>query len=190
MQLLQAEILATPLRKQLVAAYVVGAYVPSNFGELRLPTCESAPQTGCIVGWNTSQTGRTGAMMLVRNAAYWWKGAERRSGNLPAVCVNPLTWTSTGAAPASANPGSLPFPAAPYPAKAGVLPAPTPHLTGAQCRDGLLTVDIPGDAPKGFHDAISLLTGSYHLTDYGVFYAAISANAVDRVAAYTASSHK
>ena len=70
------------------------------------------------------------------------------------------------------------------------MPALTPHLTGAQCRDELLTVDIPGDAPKGFHDTISLLTGSYHLTDYGVFYTAIRANAVDRVGAYTASSHK
>ena len=28
------------------------------FGELGLPPCESARQTGCILGWNTSQTGR------------------------------------------------------------------------------------------------------------------------------------
>ena len=98
-ELLQREILGTPLRNQLVAAHVIGTYVPSNFSELGLPTCESARQTGCFVGWNTSQTGRRGALIQVRDAGYWWHGAERKSGALPAVCINPLTWTEEGAAP-------------------------------------------------------------------------------------------
>ena len=185
-RLLQQEVLGTPLAGRLVAAYAVGGYTPASFASLGLPTCESPRQTGCIVSWNTAQAGRKGARILIDNKTYWWGGAEKSQGQAPAICVNPLTWNETGAAPASANPGSLPFPPAPFPTKAGILPALTPHLTGAQCRDGLLTVDIPGDAPKGFHDTISLLTGSYHLTDYGVFYAAIRANAVDRVAAWGA----
>ena len=185
-RLLQQEVLGTPLAGRLVAAYAVGGYTPASFASLGLPTCESPRQTGCIVSWNTAQAGRKGARILIDNKTYWWDGAEKSQGQAPAICVNPLTWNETGAAPASANPGSLPFPPAPFPTKAGILPALTPHLTGAQCRDGLLTVDIPGDAPKGFHDTISLLTGSYHLTDYGVFYAAIRANAVDRVAAWGA----
>ena len=183
-RLLQQEVLGTPLQSRLVAVYAIGAYIPSNFGELGLPTCESARQTGCIISWNTAQQGRKGARMIIDKKTYWWRGAIKTRAPAPALCVNPLTWSSTGAAPASANPGSLPFPAAPYPDKATALPAPTPHLTGAECRDGLLRVDIPGDAPKGFHDTISLLTGSYHLTDYGVFYDAIRANAVERVAAW------
>ena len=185
-RLLQQEVLGTPLQKRLVAVYAIGGFTPDSFASLGLPTCETARQTGCIVSWNTAQAGRKGARMIIDNHAYWWRGAHLKPGPARAICVNPLTWNETGAAPASANPGSLPFPPAPFPTKAGVLPALTPHLTGAQCRDGLLTVDIPGDAPKGFHDTISLLTGSYHLTDYGVFYAAIRANAVDRVAAWKA----
>jgi len=187
-RLLQDEILATPLKKQLVAAYVVGSYVPSNFGELGLPPCESARQTGCVAGWNTSQTGRNGALIQVRNAGYWWKGADRKSGALPAVCTNPLTWTSKDAAPASANAGSLPFPAAPYPAHAGTLEALWPHLTGAVCKDKLLTVDVPHTAPRDYHDSLALLFGSYHRNDYGMFYAAIRQNGIDRVAAFTASA--
>lgn len=185
-RLLQEEILATPLRTQLVAAYVLGTYVPSNFGEQGLPVCGSARQTGCIVGWNTSQTGHTGALIMVRDAKYWWKGAVRRSGSLPAVCINPLTWTANGAAPASANAGSLGFPAPPYPQHAVTLPALWPHLTGAVCTDKLLAVDVPSEAPPGYHDSLALLYGSYHRNDFGMFYAAIRQNAIDRVAAYTA----
>ena len=36
-RLLQEEILATPLQDRLVAAYLIGGYVPDNFGELGLP---------------------------------------------------------------------------------------------------------------------------------------------------------
>jgi hypothetical protein len=185
-QLLQSEILGTPLQKQLVAAYVIGAFAPSNFGDLGLPTCAGARQTGCIVSWNTTQVGKTGAFMLIHDKSYWWRGAERRSGKLAAICVNPLTWTENDAAPASANAGSLPFPEAPFPKAAAPLPALTPHLTGAVCKDRLLDVDVPKD-PPGFHDALSLLYGSYHRSDYGLFYAAIRANALDRVAAWAAS---
>lgn len=185
-RLLQDEILATPLKQQLVAAYVVGTYVPSNFGELGLPPCESARQTGCIMGWNTSQTGRDGALMQVRKARYWWRGAERNSGDLPAVCTNPLTWTSDEtAASATANAGSLPFPVSPYPAKAATLEPLWPHLTDAVCKDKLLDVDIPKKAPAGYRDTLSLVFGSYHKNDFGLFYAAIRQNAIDRVAAFT-----
>ena len=188
-RLLQDEILATPLRKQLVAAYVIGAYVPSNFGELGLPTCDSARQTGCVMAWNTSQTGRNGALMQVRNAGYWWKGADRKSGTLPAVCTNPLTWTSdNAAAPAAANAGSLAFPAAPFPLHAGPLSPLWPHMTGAVCKDKLLDVDVPKNGPEGYHDSLSLLFGSYHKNDYGLFYANIRANAVDRVSAWIAAN--
>jgi hypothetical protein len=183
--LLQTEILATPLQKQLVAAYVIGAFVPSNFGEVGLPPCASARQTGCVISWNTTQVGKTAAFMLIHDKSYWWKGAERQSGQLPAVCVNPLTWTENGAAPASANLGSLPFPTAPFPKAATTLPALIPHLTGAVCKDKLLDVDVPSK-PPGFHDALSRLYGSYHRSDYGLFYAAIRANAVHRVAAFHA----
>jgi hypothetical protein len=186
-RLLQEEILATPARKQLVAAYVLGAYVPSNFGELGLPTCMSALETGCIVSWNTTQTGRTGARLLTRNVSYWWQGAERKSGDLPAVCINPLTWTADGSAPASANAGSLGFPATPYPKTASSLGPLWPHLTGAVCKDSLLAVDVPDKAPAGYHDALALVYGSYHRNDYGMFYAAIRQNAVDRVRAFAAA---
>lgn len=185
-RLLQAEILGTPLQGRLVAAYVVGAYAPSDFGTIGLPVCDGPRETGCILSWNTSQTGRTGAFRLIRDQSYWWRGEEKSAGQPPAICVNPLTWRRQGAAPATANPGSLPFPKRPAREEDRSLPALTPHLTGAMCDEGLLEVEIPWSAPGGFRDALSLLYGSYHLGDYGIFYAAIRRNAAERVDAWGA----
>ncbi|HEY1629819.1 MAG TPA: DUF3089 domain-containing protein [Rhizomicrobium sp.] len=182
-RLLQAEILGTKLRQRLVAAYVIGAYVPSDFAKLGLPVCDTPRQTGCILAWNTVQAGR-GPRMLVEDKTYWWQGVEKNRNQPPAICVNPLTWNERDEAPASANPGSLPFPK-PLPAqKAIVLPALVLHLTGAACRNNLLEVDIPLFGPSGFQDSLSVLLGSYHVNDYGIFYAAIRRNAVDRVNAW------
>lgn len=90
-RLLQDEILKTPLKAQLVAAYTIGAYTPANFGTAGLPICATPAQTGCVISWNASQAGRRGAELLTRDKDYWWQGANRKSGTLAAVCVNPLT---------------------------------------------------------------------------------------------------
>ena len=187
-RLLQAEILGTPLQSRLVAAYVIGAYAPSDFGTIGLPVCDGPRQTGCILSWNTSQTGRTGAFQLIRDKTYWWRGGEKNTGQPPAICVNPLSWRREGAAPATDNPGSLPFPKGKADEPRRTLAALTPHLTGAVCDEGLLKVDIAWSAPSGFRDALSLIYGSYHLGDYGIFYAAIRRNAGDRVQARAAES--
>ncbi len=187
-KLLQAEILGTPLQKRMVAAYVVGAYAPSTFDEIGLPICDHPRQVGCILSWNTSQTGRDGAFRLVRDKTYWWRGADKTDGQPPAICVNPLNWQQTGAAPPDADSGSLPFPAPTTTRTAMSLPVLTPRLTGARCDQGLLWVDIPRSAPRGFHDILSLLYGSYHLGDYGIFYGPLRANAIDRVEAWRSAA--
>lgn len=183
-RLLQDEILKTPLKGQLVAAYTIGAYTPPNFGTIGLPTCTTPDQTGCVISWNATQAGRRGAEMLTKGkVTYWWQGKVRAAGPLSGVCVNPLTWTETGKADASANTGALTFPKAPFPTAAVTLPALVPHATGAVCNDSLLDVDIPWTSdPNGFRDTLTLLYGSFHRNDYGLFYASIRANAINRVA--------
>lgn len=182
-RLLQAEILGKPIQSQLVAAYLIGGYVPDTFGQLGLPICNDARQTGCVISYNTSQAGRTGARMISRGKRYWWRGRLEPDGKSEAVCVNPLSW-KPGAAPASANKGSLPFPVAPFGQTAKSLPALVSGLTGATCHERLLDVDIAWSAPAGFIDKLSLALGSYHLNDYGIFYSAIRGNAIDRVGAW------
>ncbi len=188
-RLLQEVIIGTELQDRLVAAYTIGAYAPASFAEIGLPICASAAQTGCVLSWNAAQRGRNGAKVLTENVEYWWQGA-RRTSTAPAICVNPLTWTAdamgTGAAAGrEANQGGLTFPRAPFSTRAAPLPALVPNPTGAQCRDGLLEVNLPWRS--GFRDSLAWLFGSYHRNDYGLFYANIRTNAAERVAAWTSA---
>jgi hypothetical protein len=185
-RLLQDAIIGTPLQGRLVAAYTIGAYTPASFASLGLPTCTSARQTGCVLSWNTSQEGRTAASMLTKDVDFWWQGARVKS-TAPAICVNPLTWDEKGTASAASNRGSLPFPEAPYPERATTLAPLEQGLTGARCNDMLLDVDIGWTSP--FRDSLSWLYGSYHRNDYGLFYANVRANAIERVASWTSQPH-
>lgn len=189
-RLLQEKVIAAGLTDRLVAAYAIGAYVPTTFAEIGLPVCDGASQTGCVVSWNTSKAGRDGAKRLTEKSRYWWQGEMRKEDIPPAVCVNPLTWTRSGRAPATGNPGSLPLPEAeggvslPTPARA--LSQPIAGLTGAQCKDGLLEVEL--SQTEGFDDILTLLYGSYHRSDYGLFWSALRENAKVRTRAWGAQN--
>lgn len=185
-RLLQEEILRTPLKRRLVAAYLIGGYVPDTLGSLGLPICNDARQTGCVLSYNTSEIGRSGARMIVDGKTYWWRGALIVDGGPDAICVNPLTWRREGAASPRANPGSLPFPVAAFGHTAKPLPALTPNLTGAVCHATLLDVHVPWSKALIFSDKLSLILGSYHLNDYGMFYGALRRNAAYRTAAWQA----
>ena len=163
------------LRRRLVAAYVVGASLPER--EAPLPVCRTARQTGCMVDWN-STTARTflalgRGIMITYNA-----GRYKRVGQDRWLCVNPLTWTLGGDAPASANLGALP----------NLMPGETsatarPGVTGARCERGRVVVAIAPDKRRGFIDPLTKL-GSYHNHDYNLFYASVRQNAIDRASAY------
>ena len=184
-ELLQREILGTPLQKRMIAAYLVGGYVPQAFATLGLPVCDSPTQTGCVMSWNTSKAGWTiPRKLLLSRPGYWWQGAVRERSGSPPICVNPLDWRENGSASASADPGSLPFPKAPFPDHAATLTPLVPKLTGAACNGPMLEVRIPSGAPSGFSDMLSRLLGIYHANDYGIFYASIRQNAIDRTAAW------
>ena len=179
-RLLQEEVLGTRRQSRLVAAFLVGGYVPDTFGGIGLPVCTADGQTGCLVSFNTGQRGRGGTRLITEERRYWWRGRLLREGPSRAVCVNPLAWGG-GAAPKEANDGSMAFPEPSAGTDARRLPALTRHLTGAVCRDRTLEVDVPWSAPPGFVSALSLLLGSYHLNDYGMFYAALRRSAAIRV---------
>lgn len=191
LRLLQEAVIGTSLQQRMVAAYLIGGYAPHNYDTIGLPVCDAPRQTGCVLSYNTSQAGRNGARLLIDHKTYWWQGAIKLHDPSAPICVNPLTWRDEArdrtAAPASANAGSVPFPKAPFTPGPAVLPL-VPHLTGAACRNGLLEVDIPWTAPRGFRDTLSLLYGSYHLSDYGIFYSALRSNALERVRGWQAAN--
>ena len=186
-RLVQEEVLGTPLQDRLVVAYLIGGYVPADFGDAGLPVCDGARQTGCVVSWNAGKIGNALSRIIINDKTYWWRGALKREDQAPALCVNPLTWRAGDAEapePATANPGSLPFPPRPYPEGRSILPPLDVGLTGARCHQGMLEVELSSSAGPTYSDNLTRLAGSYHLQDYGLFYAALRSNALDRVSAW------
>jgi hypothetical protein len=183
MRLLQERILRGPLAKRMVAAYVIGSSLPKAIAEQGAPVCSSASDTGCVIDWNTVRSGHEDERRKER-ALIWWNGRYRAVGGLPVVCVNPLNWTPDGDAPASENSGSV------YSGGRGApIPAPIPHVTGADCQDGLLGVEIPWRERRHFSDILTLV-GVYHDFDYSLFYMNIRSNVADRIRSYDARQRR
>jgi hypothetical protein len=179
LRLLQERVTGRPLARRLVAAYVVGYYVPEDVAALGLSVCDSPSQTGCLVDWNTVKQG-VNEDRREQSRFIWWDGKYQHPGSRRPVCVNPLNWRAHGSADAGLNLGALP----------GVRPgepllAPVPQLTGARCDGALLHIDIPFSKRHGFANVLTLF-GSYHIYDYNIFYVNIRANAEERVRAYRA----
>jgi len=162
--LLTGRISGTALQSRLVAAYPIGIAIdPVSFAEEApdIPVCTTATQTGCYVTWNS-------------------RGAKSEIWpDMPgATCVNPLSWTAGGdEVPASQNPGSLAI---------SELVRFDQGVTSAQCLDDRLLV---GDFQTDIFDALNMSWGqdNFHVLDYGLFYASIRQNAMDRVEVYTST---
>jgi hypothetical protein len=146
------------LRRQLVAAYLVGCQAkPDEYQHL--PALRDSLQTGGIIGWNTA----------------------RRGTDYPPyhglLATNPLTWTlDTANAPAALNRGSVPL----------SFKRIDPHLTAAQSHRGILWVDDPHRAgyPRLHIPGLKVLSVSYHIVDYNLFYLNVRENARARVRAW------
>ena len=178
LRLLAERIAGQPLQARLVAAYVIGYDIPLAVARGAVPVCGTATQTGCLISWNTYKEGASDAARRQRRLV-WLEGRYQHIPSGALVCVNPLSWTEGGSAPASLNLGALPGTAG------EALPVPVAGLTGARCDAGLLRVDIPWSERDGFSDLLTRF-GSYHVYDYNLFYSNIRANARDRVLAFAA----
>ena len=163
---------------RLVAAYVVGwpLSVTADLPTMSRTACAAPDETGCILSWQSFAEPANPS--LVMDSWVRTKGPNGRiRQRADIVCVNPLTGTSGGAAPASANLGTL-QPSADF-ATATVAPG----LVSARCDKGLLLVcgALPGVG--GF-----VLPGNnYHPFDYALFWGSIRADAARRLAAFRAA---
>jgi hypothetical protein len=174
-RLLKEKIAGKPISKRIVAAYVVGWPISttSDLPGLGLPACTAPQQTGCILSWMTF--GEPANPDLVFHGWEETKGldgGERHQRD--ALCVNPITGTVNGTAPARDNPGTL-VPSADMTSanlQAGII--------GAHCAGGLLILDgaLPPLGPY-------VLPGNnYHVYDYALFWGAIRRDAQRRLAAW------
>jgi DUF3089 family protein len=176
-RLLREAVSGTPLRHQLVAAYLPG--IPMSEGALQqsipdIPFCASPEQTGCLISWNARAAHFT-ERIQVREPV-----TDAASALGPSLCINPLTWRhDTEPAPRERNEGAVFLDATP--------PRVMPGLTGAQCKDGKLEVLLHGDMPRDLMSRLldhALGEGNYHPVEFQLFYTSIRRNAAERVAAF------
>ena len=163
------------LQGRLAAAYIGGwpVGISSDLPATGLPPCSSAAQTGCVLSWQSFKDPAN--TRLVTEA---WVGTAGLSGALRTreemLCTNPLTGTKDGAAPQSANLGTL--------VPDGDLTRATlgPGRVGARCDKGFLIID--GDVPN--LGPYVLPGNNYHVYDYALFWGSIRADAERRLAAW------
>lgn len=175
-RLLAERIDGTPLRRRLVAAYVIGiGLAEGQFGRTfrSLPVCSKPRQTGCVVHWNTMlASGDKTSADFARKAYRARFGTDQGSTML---CVNPLTF-DRAAPSASRKEAKGAVPGAPGAQPMRMLQS---RAVAAKCEDGLLLVE-----PDAGLDLEALPGGSMHYHDIGLFYADVRANADARAQAF------
>lgn len=171
-----------PLRRRLVAAYVIGASTPLEFLEgltPAMPTCASATAVRCAVSYVDYEKRFDEEMERIRNRTLAFNAA----GDIVSIksdrplCVNPLSWTidaeyrapenNIGAASAT---GIAP----------GAPPAAMPKAVGARCEDGILIVDDP---KRRFLRRGDWFGAKWKAQPFNIFYYDLSKNAEARVKA-------
>ena len=170
-RLLFEAISGTPLRDQLVAAYLMGGRITTAGLRERapdLPPCRSAEDQHCVVAWNA------------RSATYTPSEYELyRPDSRERLCTNPLTWRDDGApAEATLNLGAVFLESDDR--------APRPAFADARCVDGTLVVSRIGAAPRDLPSRIldrMLGAGNHHAIEYQIFFMNLRDNATLRAAA-------
>jgi hypothetical protein len=175
-RLLREQVAGKPVANRIVAAYVVGwpVSVAADVPRIGLAACERADQARCILSWQSfGDPANTDLVTDVYDGSEGFTGQPRRREDM--LCLNPLTGTRNGAAPPSANLGTL------VPTDAQLADATLqPGAVGARCDKGFLLIDgeVPDIGPY-------VLPGNnYHVYDYALFWANIRRDAQRRLAAW------
>jgi hypothetical protein len=163
------------LNGRLVAAYAVGwpLSATADLPMMNRTACARPDETGCILSWQSFAEPANPALVMDS-----WIGTKAANGIVrqrrDMVCVNPLTGTAGGAAPPSANLGTL-QPSSDFATATVAL-----GQVGARCDDGLLLVGGALPTVGGF-----VLPGNnYHPFDYALFWGSIRADVARRLRAF------
>lgn len=174
-RLMRERVAGTPLARRVVAAYVVGwpLSLAADVPAMGLPACQTPDQAGCILSWQSfAEPADPRAVTELYDASVGFNGQPRRRADM--LCTNPLTGAPGGAAPATANLGTLLPNAALTEAtlETGRVPA--------RCEGGFLLV---GRTPEGLPPYV-LPGNNLHVFDYALFWANIRADVARRLATY------
>jgi hypothetical protein len=175
-RLLVDRVAGKPIARRIVAAYVVGwpVSISADLPAMGLPACAGPEATRCILSWQSfSEPADPSLIVDTFDATTGFTGKPR--AGTPMICTNPITGAPGGAAPASANLGTL-IPDTNF-QSAELVTGRVP----ARCEGrGILTI---GNDPPDFGQYV-LPGNNYHVFDYSLFWANIRQDAARRLAAF------
>ncbi|WP_311267422.1 DUF3089 domain-containing protein [Sphingobium sp. WCS2017Hpa-17] len=175
LQLLREQVAGQPIADRVVAAYVVGwpVSVEADLPALGLPACARQDQSHCIVSWQSyAEPADPSAVVESFERKTGYTGRPRKGTHM--LCTNPITGAFNGAAPASANLGTLDAREQGQPPKllTGIVPA--------RCdTSGVLMIGEPVDMGP-----FTLPGNNYHVYDYSLFWGNVRQDAQKRLAAF------
>ena len=176
-RLIAEEVKGTPVAGRLIAAYVIGWPVSPlhDLPVMGIPACTAADQTGCVISWSSYAEPADPSLVLDTYA-----GAPALDGKIPQsepmLCTNPLTGLTGGAAPASANLGTL------VPDDNMAKGELVPGLVPATCdKRGILLIGAPPEM-----GSYVLPGNNYHVYDIPLFWANTKADVNRRADAWKA----
>lgn len=174
LRLLREEIGDTDLADRLVAAYAIGwpVSVEHDLPALGIDACATPAQTSCLISWSSFAEPADPSSLIETYANSPGFDGQMR-GDSQILCTNPILGTFGGAAPASANLGTL-------------VPDDTisngelvPGAVPARCNErGILLI---GDPPE--LGSYVLPGNNYHVYDIPLFWANTQADVARRVSA-------
>jgi hypothetical protein len=177
-RLLRDKAAGTPLASRIVAAYAIGwpISIEADLPALGLPGCRTPDQAGCILSWQSfAEPPDPRLIEAYFDQTTGYAGRPRKGTAM--LCVNPLTGSAGGSAPAGANRGAL---------------VPQPGMTGADLVRGVVPARctpqgllLIGAEPAGFGNYV-LPGNNYHVFDYALFWANIRADAAARLKTFLA----
>ena len=178
-RLLRERVAGTPLQERIAMAYPVGwpISIEHDLPALGLPACETPDQGGCIATWSSyAEPAEPGRWLEHYRESAGFDGQTR--GDSAILCLNPLTGTAGGAAPAGANLGTL------IPNEDLTDGALVPGAVPARCDErGLLLIGDPPDLGR-----YVLPGNNYHVYDIPLFWRNLQADVTRRVSAWASPS--
>ncbi|MDI1295492.1 MAG: DUF3089 domain-containing protein [bacterium] len=175
LQLLRDQVAGKPVEARIAAVYAVGSpiSVEADLPALGLPACAGRDQAHCIVSWQSyAEPADPSAVIDGFGKKIGYTGRPRKGTHM--LCTNPLTGAFNGAAPASANRGTLDSRTEGQPPHlvAGIVPA--------RCdTSGILMIGDPVDMGP-----YTLPGNNYHVYDYSLFWANVREDARARLTAF------
>lgn len=188
-RLLEEHIVKTPLRKQLVAAYLVGFPVQMDrFQRTLAPLtpCQTPRSTGCVASWLTMGAQATPKRYKDRLRYYPDTKRHEATRTRKILCTHPIRWSSHSAKSLwkqhrGAVRMRIPF----KPTKD--LGQALPRTVSGHCSQGRFWIQ----SPKAYGFNILMLgKDDYHVYDYNLFYMDIRYNAMERVKAFLTAKSK